>query len=275
MLDRMSASDPLFFVHHANVDRIWSLWQDYYDHDQLDILSYDTPVQYEAGLLDVPMGFGRSRLFRLDNGRSPTPRDVLSNNGSVNVLYRNDQLARRLSYVPNPDWIESAARGSDRVWCDRVSFRRERKNRELLMERRFRGEQLVKDTPEKSQKVRPTEEIQKKISSSVSPSSIRGSSVHEKIIERPELSKYSVFINVENCLESNDFSDEDEQRIWDKHCEEISLSTTLADRMAFLAREECNERGNPFSASVEFIRTTNMENELVAFECFHFPDKKA
>ena len=28
-----SPEDPLFFVHHANVDRMWALWQDYHGHD--------------------------------------------------------------------------------------------------------------------------------------------------------------------------------------------------------------------------------------------------
>ena len=131
MLDMLSPSDPLFFVHHANVDRIWALWQDYNDHDQIETSDYDSPGQYEGNLLDRPMGFRQSRMFRMNRGNYPTPRDVLSNNEIVNVLYMNDHFARRLRYDANSDWFEPAPQGSVEVWCDRASFRRERKNHRL------------------------------------------------------------------------------------------------------------------------------------------------
>jgi hypothetical protein len=279
MLNMLSPTDPLLFVHHVNVDRIWSLWQDYYDHDQLDISLYNAPEHYEGRLLDEPMRFGRNRRFLMDNGSSPTPRDVLSNNDVVNVLYKNDQLARRLRYDPNPDWIESAPFGYNQVWCDRADFRRERKNREL--EREQRGKIFGDRNTLKALTVRTGGFWQKEGIEAASTSSLRGSEAgarhyrgpNDKIVDRTGLSKYSIFISVENCLESNDFIDEDEQRIWDKNCQENPLNTTLAERMAFLAQDECEERGNPFSASPEFIKTLNMDNELVTFECFHFPDR--
>jgi len=281
MLEMLSPSDPLFFVHHANVDRIWSLWQDYYDHDQLDISRYETPTHYEGGLLDEPMGFARNTMFRMENQNYPTPRDVLSNNVVVNVLYKNDQLARRLRYDTNPDWFESAPQESDDVWCDRALFRRERKNRELQMGKRFDDRRTWKPMTTMTEEFQQKEGIEVNISSSVSTSSLRGSnagiSYHtvpdKKNVERPELSKYSIFVSVEKCREMNDFVDQDEQRIWVKHCQEIPLTSTLAERMAFLAQEECKERNDPFSGSPEFIRTMNMGNELAAFECFHLPDQ--
>ena len=276
MLNMLSPTDPLFFVHHANVDRIWSLWQDYYDHDQLDISLYNTPEHYEGSLLDEPMRFSRNRMFVMENGNSPTPRDVLSNNDVVNVLYKNDQLARRLSYDPNPNWIESAPFGSDQVWCDRASVRRERKNRELQ-----RGAVSGDRNTLKAMTTTTEEFWQQEGIEAASTSSLRGREAGtkhykvptEKHVERTGLSKYSTFVSVEKCLELNDFIDQDEQRIWDKNCQEIPLSSTLAERMAFLAQDECKERGNPFSASPEIIRTMNMDNELATFECFHLPDQ--
>jgi len=33
----LSPNDPLFYLHHAQMDRIWSLWQDCHDHDKIDV----------------------------------------------------------------------------------------------------------------------------------------------------------------------------------------------------------------------------------------------
>ena len=40
-----SPEDPLFWIHHCNVDRIWALWQDYYGYDEIAKASY-TNTQY-------------------------------------------------------------------------------------------------------------------------------------------------------------------------------------------------------------------------------------
>ena len=281
MLDMLSPSDPLFFVHHANVDRIWALWQDYNDHDQIETSDYDSPGQYEGNLLDRPMGFSQNRMFRMNRGNYPTPRDVLSNNEIVNVLYMNDQFARRLRYNANSDWFDPAPQGSVEVWCDRASFRRERKNRELQMGKRFDDQDAGSTMGRATGKFREEERNEVKISHAFSTSSLRGSNsdvnrsktVDEQNDRRPALSKYSVFGSVEDCLETNEFIDEDERMIWDNLCQNIPLSTTLADRMGSLAQEECKERNNPFSANLDYIHATHMENELVTFECFHLPDR--
>eukprot|EP01064_Diplonema_japonicum_P021169 TRINITY_DN30717_c0_g1_i1.p1 TRINITY_DN30717_c0_g1~~TRINITY_DN30717_c0_g1_i1.p1 ORF type:complete len:929 (+),score=144.18 TRINITY_DN30717_c0_g1_i1:43-2829(+) len=36
MATRRSPDDPLFFVHHANIDRLYALWQDYHEYDKVD-----------------------------------------------------------------------------------------------------------------------------------------------------------------------------------------------------------------------------------------------
>jgi hypothetical protein len=31
-----SPDDPLFYLHHTNVDRMWAIWQDYWGHTEVD-----------------------------------------------------------------------------------------------------------------------------------------------------------------------------------------------------------------------------------------------
>ena len=268
MSGMLSVSDPLFFVHHANVDRIWSLWQDYYDHDQLETSRYETSEHYEGRLLDRPMTFNGNRLFQMESGGYPTPRDVLSNNDIANVLYKNDQLARRLGYDENHDWIESAAPGSFEVWCDRDLFRRKLENQDPELEKRFHWWDTSKSMTTRTKNLRQKEGFKAHFSG------INNYKIpKEKNDERLGLSKYSTFVSIEKCLEQNEFIDQDETRIWEKLCQEIPLSSTLAERMTLLTLEECEERNNPVSGSVDFIRAMNMENEVASFECFHLPDQ--
>jgi tyrosinase len=92
MVDLTSPNDPLFWLHHANVDRLWAVWQDYRGHSGLDPSSYYVPVHYEGNLLDRPMPFemGLGWDFRLGSNY-PTPREVLSNSGdAVHVRYLQD-----------------------------------------------------------------------------------------------------------------------------------------------------------------------------------------
>ena len=110
--------------------------------------------------------------------------------------------------------------------------------------------------------------------------SLRGSNAEnhhyqpkEEAVERQPIPKDSSFSSIENCIEMNDFTDQEEREIWDRLCQEMSLTSTFAERMAFLAQEECKVHGDPYSASIEWIHAINMDNELVAFECFHLPDR--
>eukprot|EP01063_Lacrimia_lanifica_P021874 TRINITY_DN294_c1_g2_i1.p2 TRINITY_DN294_c1_g2~~TRINITY_DN294_c1_g2_i1.p2 ORF type:complete len:700 (+),score=306.90 TRINITY_DN294_c1_g2_i1:57-2156(+) len=58
MSSAYSPDDPLFWVHHCNVDRIFAVWQDYHGHDLVDVeTEVATPHHYEAVVDDacVPM----------------------------------------------------------------------------------------------------------------------------------------------------------------------------------------------------------------------------
>ena len=97
----------------------------------------------------------------------------------------------------------------------------------------------------------------------------------EEEIKSPMISnKDNTFDSIKNCLEINDFTDQEERNLWDILCHEMPLSTTYAKRITFLAIEECNKHGNPLSAiNTGWIQAMNMDNERVTFECFHLPDR--
>jgi hypothetical protein len=112
MVNPTSPNDPIFFLHHANVDRLWTMWQDYHGH--ATVTSYSVPTHYEGRRLDTPMPFhGNNDIwsFRNDNGNFPTPRQVLSNSGDIlRVRYIQDQMIP--NHRPNRRWFSSRSRFS-------------------------------------------------------------------------------------------------------------------------------------------------------------------
>lgn len=90
-----SPDDPLFFSHHANIDRIWALWQDCYDYDRVN---YDlaTNARFDwywaigGGSTDtMPFAFSNGaidqRYYRnIPKGQEgPQPRDVMAIMGNT------------------------------------------------------------------------------------------------------------------------------------------------------------------------------------------------
>lgn len=95
-----SPDDPLFWVHHSNVDRIWALWQDYRGHDEISDPD-DFGRTHFSSNMDRPLVIFQGSRVSFDDprtGQPPTPRDLLtSRNGPlVDVQYVNDSLARLL-----------------------------------------------------------------------------------------------------------------------------------------------------------------------------------
>jgi tyrosinase len=114
MEDFWAPDDPLFHLHHSNVDRIYSLWQDYWDHDRTD--PDDMGWEHYDGDLDRPLRIRQRNRVDFDapgRGRPPTPRELMHNGGSgasiLNVQYMNDNLARDLletdpTFINNENW---------------------------------------------------------------------------------------------------------------------------------------------------------------------------
>lgn len=124
--------DPIFYLHHANVDRIWVIWQDYHQHDLVGETRYGW--QQYSGSLDSPMQFiGSDRILNFNvpgTNQPPTPRQVLTNFDSlVDVTYINDNLGLQLTRADSSYGISNAygIRGNNRNWItmanDRVNER--------------------------------------------------------------------------------------------------------------------------------------------------------
>lgn len=144
-----SPSDPIFYLHHANVDRIWTMWQDYWNHDECPVDDYDAPLHYDtqSGLDDrLPIrssrGIGVStwdfRMWYSEEGarpRFPTVRDVMNNDGpDMSVKYQNSYLNNLIpGYEPNPRLFQ-VANDFVAVKCDRDEWEWSRRQRRDLLE---------------------------------------------------------------------------------------------------------------------------------------------
>lgn len=293
MQGMFAPDDPLFYLHHANVDRIWALWQDYWGHDEIlfaDRANFVDPLHYandERWPMDDPMPFPGEHdtewQFSLPAHRNigiiayPSPRQVLSNWGPLlKVRYVNDHLASLLprdDYVPNPRWFR-AARGDVVTRCGR----RRRKEQE------------------------DTTSYLSSISSFDSTTTAPGLASIEFNATKPDPSIPSSG----NCAHQiNFFTRLVDRNRWVQLCQELSPSTTLAERLAILAEMDCademainkldqerykdeglvegsaavppnatqshhakNPDGNKLDGLVEGWRPKNQ----AAMECFHRPD---
>eukprot|EP01061_Rhynchopus_euleeides_P005902 TRINITY_DN14_c0_g2_i1.p1 TRINITY_DN14_c0_g2~~TRINITY_DN14_c0_g2_i1.p1 ORF type:complete len:802 (+),score=268.43 TRINITY_DN14_c0_g2_i1:102-2507(+) len=130
-----SPFDPLFFMHHANVDRLWAVWQDYYGYDKvakqslsnlhyapsvrgrsrgrisLDEVSIDAPMRYWSNTSGFPL-----KMFEKD----VTPRDMWNIRDmpdGVSYEYGPDNLADQLGDAQEGEWDWMVPASSDRRTC--------------------------------------------------------------------------------------------------------------------------------------------------------------
>ncbi|KAG7365370.1 tyrosinase central domain containing protein [Nitzschia inconspicua] len=243
-----SCADPLFWIHHSNIDRIWTMWQDYWEHDDCDVEDYVDPWHYD-GDLDEVMPFSGSGAdwdfdMQCEDGSwgYPTVRDVMSNDGPyMHVTYMNDHLASLLDSEPNPRLFQVAEDDVD-IRCDRDRWRKRKLNHVDSNETTATMEMLPKN-------------------------SLKGNINQDFFVE-------GVDQRPRSCRHNTLFTLEEDRDEWRRLCMELPLDTPIADRLALLAESNCNRRGNPRKDDPELLphmMTMDMDAPLEAFECFHRP----
>lgn len=140
MFEVMAVYDPLFWLHHSNVDRIFALWQDYHNYELVAPGDIQPTVQGPTNLdepevFDGPEENQTAPFFFLPGSDAyPSPRQVLLNNDILKVTYVEDSLAQALvdvttddqdptnNYTPNPAFFTLPAQAipdeDEPVWDD-------------------------------------------------------------------------------------------------------------------------------------------------------------
>jgi hypothetical protein len=241
-----SAADPLFYLHHSNVDRLYSMWQDYQGHDELDKEDYMQPWHYD-GSLDQILAFGPSVeishdfMMEYEDGTLgyPTVREVMSLDSNVmSVRYMNDRLASMIpDYQPNRRLFETAESNDNLVRCDR------NRRRELIEQ-------------------------------DVSKEGLTGQILQQNML-RGQLSNKDDLVESKTtaCQRFNTFTLQADQEDWDRLCLELPENTTVAERFALMAERNCQRRGYPRKDELHAHMKMLDKIKPEAFECFHRPDK--
>lgn len=293
MVDQTSPNDPIFFLHHANVDRLWAMWQDY--HGQTAVTSYSAPEHYEGRLLNTPMPFhGRSEMwdFRLSGGTFPSPQEVMSNSGSsLRVRYIQDRMIP--NHLPDRRWFSSRQRFS--TGCNRR--RRERELAPIAVEQWSDTEAtFTKESDKTHVSTRPQRQRLRQRKYMLP--SLRGSDHTEAASEHNafEIESTEILLDTTNikswCNSMNTFGKFKERERWNLLCNEfmedqedgafpaILTSSSFVNEMvanltSIMALEECQSMGNPANAREDWMKHMQLSNEQVAvMDCFHIPDEK-
>jgi hypothetical protein len=269
MVNQNAPNDPLFWIHHANVDRIWSMWQDYHRHTNVPFRFYNVPKHYEGSLLDVPMPFGSTKSwdFRIRNLRTPTPREVLSNNGfliKVRYVHKNPIPSER-GYITNRQWF-----GAPPIEINQCL-------RRLDINNPRRQLQIKSQVSEKEEE---SSDSQTKTTNHNQHVFLRGlkeqrSSIFPSHTTASDNDNDKDVISIEKCLNSNNFHRPQDREHWNELCRELPRShATLEQRLTELAIQDCKELGDPRSAvDDDWIERMGMSDEKVTYDCHHIADE--
>mmetsp|Transcript_16050 Transcript_16050/g.28035 ORF Transcript_16050/g.28035 Transcript_16050/m.28035 type:complete len:635 (+) Transcript_16050:313-2217(+) len=245
MEDMSSPNDPLFWVHHSNVDRMYAMWQDFHMHSSHFEWSHPEDVRgdmYDGPNLDRPMRYmsGLAVDFTVPGtGRFPTPREVLSNSGEVvRVRYEHANGHPIPGHCPHDDWFGGG--------CSRAGRERRRERERKLRDRQQRKAQENEGK------------------------------------EQEEEEEDLFFLSMEDCQsdEWNTFQRDSDRTRWNRLCEQLSPTATLKERLNIMALEDCKERGNPPNAGAEWLKRTMPEDHKSVLwldsiaECYPVPEEE-
>ncbi|KAG7339753.1 tyrosinase central domain containing protein [Nitzschia inconspicua] len=308
MIDPTSANDPIFFLHHSNVDRLWAMWQDY--RGQSTRTTFSAPEHYEGRRLNSPMPFhGNNNIwnFRLSNGSFPSPQQVMSNSGdALRVRYIQDRMIP--NHLPNRQWFSSRPRFS--TGCNQRQGRTlflgeddDDDNEELQRNITSAGIQTISTTNDGSSSSKQQQHQQSqtgrhqwlpnfrgrkgnRLDSSKPPSS------NNQFVTDPMDGLIDTTTPASYCLGLNTFQSTVDRERWntlcksfmsqletDNHSTSLLLSPTFVTEMvtnltSIMALEECQFMGNPINAKEAWMNHMQLSNERVAImDCFHIPDR--
>ena len=273
MTNRNAPDDPLFWIHHANVDRIWSLWQDYHGHTNVPFHLYHVPRHYEGSLLDVPMAFDvtRSWDFQIRNLRPPTPREVLSNDGVlINVRYvHKNPIPSQPGYVTNRQWFGVPPIQNDQCW-HRLNLNNPRRQLQV------QSQLLVGETGDpRGNTTNSDENTFLRGLRRNDHSTKQRSSIFPSRLASIDSGKDANTISAEKCMEANNFHRPQDRVKWNNLCRALPQThATLEERLDELAIQDCDGLGNPPSAvDDDWIERMGMSDERATFDCYHVADE--
>eukprot|EP00754_Rhynchopus_humris_P030037 Rhum_TRINITY_DN15251_c0_g1::Rhum_TRINITY_DN15251_c0_g1_i3::g.144791::m.144791/K00505/TYR; tyrosinase len=134
MSSYMSPEDPLFFLHHCNVDRLWAAWMDYWGYDEIDTQMY-MPTHYYPDARGGPTAhveLDAVMPFPKDGTGATTPflsrpvtvrqmmhlRALVVEGQDYSYTYGHDNLAFVLGTpAAGAGWSWMVPVATDRVWC--------------------------------------------------------------------------------------------------------------------------------------------------------------
>ena len=131
----LAARDPIFWLHHANIDRLWDIWirEGNSNPSDFDNLEDRTWLETEFTFYDIDLG----------DFVTLTGAEVVDTAVQLGYLYDSYETAQ--DFANNPDYVEECGDTTRRIL---TNFRKEERNRQSLL-----SSTLVTDTLSGSPKV--------------------------------------------------------------------------------------------------------------------------
>lgn len=291
-----SPNDPLFYLHHANVDRLWAIWQDYHGHSwQMEnkeyMENYSTTdfSMYEGPNLDTLMPYERDEIqvdFSWLDGSDeyPTARQVLKLYDEevgmqVQYIHRGNRHPIPGNFCPHPNWFKTEERrqlsGSDSL-PNIPTF----DGCELKLEK-------MDDADEQDLNRRHGRNLKTLSAAALQNFSHRQQFLLRGSQQKEQEAAIATDLSILYCqTEWNTFEDSKSRNRWNELCELLPETASLSVRLTLMALADCEERGNPMNGSHRWIENliasvqevqeeqnglTLVQAEM-SLECFHIPD---